>query len=89
MPTPIPCVTPWPVKLEAYDYLSTLNGRDWGWEALRRNPAYRAEALGHTPLPVVSTPLEGGALLTRMQARVPAAEAWALCCFCRPPLERA
>jgi len=74
--------TTWPPPLESYDYMSTLNGRDWAWEALRRNPTYRTEALAQTSLPIISTPLEGGALLTRMQASLPAAEAWALLSFC-------
>ena len=74
----------WPPPRGAYDYLSLLSWRDWAWEGLRRNPTYQSEARARTFEVSDSTVLKGGALLTRMQERVPPAEAWALWSFRRP-----
>ena len=75
------CITTWPPPLEAYDYLMTLDRRDWAWEGLRRNPAYQRQALAYPHKNTISEQLGGGALFTRMQGPVLPAEAWALCCF--------
>ena len=75
------CVTAWPPPLEAYDYLKTLDRRDWAWEGLRRNPAYQRQALACPHKNTISEQLGGGALFTRMQAPILPAEAWALCRF--------
>ena len=78
----------WPPNLHAYDYLRELARRDWAWEGLRRNRAYRSQALARLSDNIIVKQLGGGALFTRMQGPVPAAEAWALHCFRRPHLER-
>jgi hypothetical protein len=70
----------WSPALDAYDYMKRLSPRDWAWEGLRRNPAYRAYARTFKTNQQSET-LGGRALLTRMQERMPPAEAWALCCF--------
>jgi hypothetical protein len=82
-------IAPWPASLDAYDYLRTLNRRDWAWEGLRRNPAYQRQALACPSQSMVRENLGSGALFTRMQGAEPAAEAWALCCFRRSHVERA
>jgi len=71
--------TAWHPPLDAYDYMSRLAARDWAWEGLRRNPAYQSVA--QSSMSGQSEILGGRVLLTRMQARMPPAEAWALCCF--------
>lgn len=72
---------PLPVSLPAYDYMGMLAWRDWAWEALRRNPAYQDEARAHLASAPESIRMKTGALLTRMHAAQPRAEAWALCSF--------
>jgi transcriptional regulator len=84
MPLVRPHVGPdWPPLLEHYDYLSSISWRDWAWEYLRRNPAYRKDAELRTSERIIIERLGGGALLTRMQERSLPAEAWALCSFRR------
>jgi hypothetical protein len=81
---------PWPPpSLQVYDYLAFLARRDWAWEGLRRNPAYRDAASAPLSAGDSNTEqLEGGALLTRLQEPVRPAEAWALCTFRRPHAHR-
>ena len=81
--------SPWPVSLDAYAYLRTLHRRDWAWEALRRNAAYRRQAAAAHMQGVVRRSLGNGALLTRLETPQAAAEAWGLCCFRRPESKRA
>jgi len=70
----------WPPPDRAYDYLTMISWRDWAWEGLRRNENYQAEARAHA-FGGMNSRTEDGALLTRMQERMPPAEAWALLCF--------
>jgi Family of unknown function (DUF6499) len=86
--TPNPVGPGWPPPPGAYDYLSRLSWRDWAWEGLRRNPTYQAEACERADDVMVSTRLEGGAYLTRMQEPMRPAEAWALWRFRRPNADR-
>lgn len=72
---------PLPISLPAYDYMRALTWRDWAWEGLRRNPVYQEEACGHLATEPQTIRVETGALLTRMHAGQPRAEAWALCSF--------
>jgi hypothetical protein len=72
---------PWPPLLSAYDYLSTVQRRDWAWEYLRRHEAYQAHAETASSTPHISIRLESGALLTRLREPQPRVEAWGLCCF--------
>ena len=73
----------WPKPLQDYEYLRTATMNDWGWEYLRRNFDYQADARLHHGRGVVRRPLAAGAVLTRMRARHVHAEAWGLCCFRR------
>ena len=71
----------WPPSLNAYQYLRGAAMPDWGWEYLRRNPAYQASALVRPNRGLVKVRLSGGTLLTRLRARQASAEAWGLCSF--------
>lgn len=73
----------WAPRLEDYDYLSSLCGRDAAWECLRRNPDYQNAARPFLGIDASVTSMEGRAPLTRMQGSALPAEAWALCRFRR------
>ncbi|RTL71434.1 MAG: DUF2285 domain-containing protein [Hyphomicrobiales bacterium] len=78
---------PWLSSLQAYEYMSGLARSDWAWEFLRRNPAFWSLArLRHTR-GVVHVRLASGAILTRLRARQPNAEAWGLAAFTDPRLD--
>jgi hypothetical protein len=78
----------WQDSLQAYDYMRSLAKADWAWECLRRNLSYRSMARLHRQRGVTGVRLTAGPFLTRLRARQPHAEAWGLCCFCRPIVGR-
>jgi hypothetical protein len=71
----------WPPSLNAYEYLRAAAMPDWAWEYLRRNLAYQASARIRPGRGLIRVRLSAGALLTRLRARDPGAEAWGLSCF--------
>lgn len=77
-------VSRWRNSVRTYDYMSELAKPDWAWECLRRNNIYRSIARLRLRRGLVRVPLAAGPMLTRLRARLPHAEAWGLCCFCRP-----
>lgn len=73
----------WPPKDGAYDYLDQLSEHEFGWEFLRRNPEYEADARRAGADKVEPTLLPTGQKLWRLQSSARADRKWSVCPFRR------
>ena len=73
----------WPPDLEAYDYVRPLSKYDWGWEYLRRCPAYYADFLQHGALLPPIERWRPNIAVYRLTQAVPRAAVWGLSTFRR------